>query len=245
MAILISLPRVSLLLPSAAKMPAEAPRKRKRTSAAATTLGTSAALSQHAAAAEKTGDGSDGADDGRFDLAGDGFSDEGADEPAVIEEDVDEAPEGPNQLSKEALLEYKAKADRTGCVRRSDGHLLSRSASSTSRASRPAWARRKLGISCRSTASSVASSSSAMSAVRRAELSSRAHLDRRPALEAAQAEASVAQLRRGLGRVRRQEGRAARRRVPQRSADWYVAAVHLTLRPWTRVHVLATPMEQC
>ena len=147
-------------------MPSDKPRKRPRDASA--DVDTSAALDESSAFAAGSGDESDGADD-RFELAGDGFSDDdGAGDllADVVDEDVgDEAAGRPDQLSTEALLEYKAKADRTGCVGPS-ARATDLAASSTSRASRPAWVRRKSAISCRSTASSVACFSSTTSAVR-------------------------------------------------------------------------------
>lgn len=100
-------------------MPSDKPRKRPR--ASSTALESSAAVDDASAAAAAVDDGSDDAEDGRFELAGDGFSDDGAEyllADDAGDDGVDEAPEGPDELSTEALLEYKAKADRTGCVRR-------------------------------------------------------------------------------------------------------------------------------
>lgn len=69
--------------------------------------------------------------DDRFHLGSAGSSDDDgaapgdAEDDAFLPEDLDEldaaaddAPAVPDQLSTEALLEYKAKADRTGCVDR-------------------------------------------------------------------------------------------------------------------------------
>ena len=147
-------------------MPSDKPRKRPRDASADVDI--SAALNEGSAFAAGSEDDSDGADD-RFELAGDGFSDDGGAEDLLADDagpDMgDEAAAHPDQLSTEALLEYKAKADRTGRVGPS-ARATDLAASSTSRASRPAWDLPKSGISCRSMASSVACSSSTTSAVR-------------------------------------------------------------------------------